>query len=367
MSDEPHELEDLLERGYGLRGELTRLGGVGENFLVEAEGGGRFVLKLLDADLSAADVDFEQAMISAAARADRGLVLPHVVPTRNGELVATLGDDPARLRGRLLDHVEGTIWREALPASRERFCVLGGTIGRLANELDEMNHPVARRTHDWDPTRALEWRARTGAIDDRRRRQIVEEAFHRFAGLAAPVMPQLPHGVIHSDLNDENLLVTDDRVTGILDFADCLYNPTVCELGVALAYLLLDEQGDPWSQAAALLGAYHQVRPLRAVELGVIYPLMISRLAVSVVASSERRAVDPQRVEWFATEQRAWRALERWIELDPIDVTRALAAEIELDDLPVRRPSLDSLLQRRAAVACDAQAVRVFDDVLLDF
>ena len=72
-------------------------------------------------------------------------------------------------------------------------------------------------------------------------------------------MPALPHSLIHGDANDENVLVDRGRVTGLIDFGDCLRNPTVCDLAIALTYALL-ELPDPLGAGAEIVGAYHEVR-----------------------------------------------------------------------------------------------------------
>ena len=72
----------------------------------------------------------------------------------------------------------------------------------------------------------------------------MERTFLLYAACAGPRLAELPASLIHGDPNDENVLVGGDQVTGLLDFGDCIYNPTVCELAIALAYAMLD-QPDP--------------------------------------------------------------------------------------------------------------------------
>ena len=57
--------------------------------------------------------------------------------------------------------------------------------------------------------------------------------------------------MIHGDANDYNILVdaAGARVTSILDFGDMVHTATVCDLAIALAYVMLDKQ-DPIAAAA---------------------------------------------------------------------------------------------------------------------
>ena len=73
---------------------------------------------------------------------------------------------------------------------------------------------------------------------------MLEWFFHFYAASAAPRLEALPHSLIHGDANDENVLVQEGRISGLLDFGDCLENPTVCELAITLAYAMLDRLED---------------------------------------------------------------------------------------------------------------------------
>ena len=70
-------------------------------------------------------------------------------------------------------------------------------------------------------------RPRLAEVDDPARRRSVEWMFHLYAACAVPRLSGLPHSLIHGDANDENVLVQEGRVSGLLDFGDCLFNPTM--------------------------------------------------------------------------------------------------------------------------------------------
>ncbi|MEJ2541811.1 MAG: phosphotransferase, partial [Gemmatimonadota bacterium] len=168
------------------------------------------------------------------------------------------------------------------------------------------------------------------------RRALATEAFRLWAG-AEPWLGELPHGFIHGDLNDENVLVDGDRVVGVLDFGDALYNPLVCDLAIALAYLLLEEP-DPWEAGARLVEGYHARRPLSITECELLFPLMCGRLAVSVTIAAGRRREEAPRESWFSTEAAAWRALEGFAGIDPAEAADRLTSRIEVTPWPDRGP-----------------------------
>src|SRR5207237_7467952 len=91
----------------------------------------------------------------------------------------------------------------------------------------------------------------------------------------------LPAGVIHGDANDYNILVDESgsRVTSILDLGDMTHTATVCDLAIALAYVMLDKQ-DPIAAARSVGGADHERRPLSPAEIDGLVTLAAAGLAM---------------------------------------------------------------------------------------
>ncbi|MFQ5528395.1 MAG: aminotransferase class III-fold pyridoxal phosphate-dependent enzyme [Thermoanaerobaculia bacterium] len=318
-------LAELLAAEYGIDGTISPLAGENDNFRVDRPDGTRFVLKLNGDQQSAETLALEHRAIETLAAARLGLELPRIVPTRQGGIEAARSDEECSVRGRLVRFVSGTPWRDAGPASRERREDLGRVLAEIANTLQVAVAPETGRTHRWDLIRAAQHRAGVWRVPEPERRRLLDHAFLLFVSSALPFLDVMPRALIHGDLNDENLLVEDERVVGLLDFGDCLVSPPICELAIALTYALLDEP-DPLAAGAEIVASYHRRRPLSRTELEVLYALICGRLAASLSIAAERREIDPDRKEWFETERRAWPALERWLALDPIAAAEGLAA-----------------------------------------
>ena len=154
--------------------------------------------------------------------------------------------------------------------------------------------------------------------------------------------------MIYADANDENVLVRNGRVTGLLDFGDALENPIVCELAIGLVYAMLD-RADPLADAAEVAAGYHAVRPLEEAEIDVLFPLVCGRLAASVTVAAERRQIDASNTNWFVTEDRAWRLIEKLSQIDPEDATRRLVKDLggRFSQNREKRPPRSSLLGAR--------------------
>ena len=295
------QIRRLLLDEYGLRGELKRLPGENLNYLVNASSGRRYVLKIASDERGNEVIDMEHRASEHVALANIDLKFPKTVSTNDGEVIAKLGVHPDfTIRARLLEFVSGTPWCELDQHDDNLYSDLGEKLARLDVAFTGFEHPAMYRTHRWDLTAVSQHRSKIGLIKDQQRRRILDWMFHLCAAHSVLAFGDAPKSFIHNDANDENLLVEDNKVVGLLDFGDSLYNPVVCGLAITLAYVMLNRD-DPLSAGSKVLGAYHQVRPLSTSELLSVYPLVCGRLATTVSIAAERRTLDPGHPNWFVT------------------------------------------------------------------
>jgi 4-aminobutyrate aminotransferase-like enzyme/Ser/Thr protein kinase RdoA (MazF antagonist) len=344
-------LARAVHAAYGLEGNLLRLAGENENYELRLADGRRWVLKLAPAGEAPGRIELEHEAVEAMAARAPGLCLPRLRPARNGRVLVELALDhtpgSAPRLARLLEFVPGSAWGRHAPASPAMLTGLGTLAAELALALGPIDRPAARIRHRWDLAQAQQHRAELQAVDEPARRALLDHAFERFAA-SLPDLRSVPHGLIHADLNDDNLMVQDGRLSGLLDFGDALHNPLINELAIALAYVLLDEP-EPWAAGAAVVAAYHKRRPLSATEIELLYPLITARLAVSLITSAQRRRIDPQRAAWFVTEARAWAFMQRHGRLEPTVVADALARGTGVRPYAERGAGAAELLARRSA------------------
>lgn len=343
-------IKKLMETEYDVSGEITRLAGENENYLIKKKDGTCFVLKLADDDTTAGMLEIEYLSVEHLIKAGLDIHLPRVILTRIGSVQACLMTKGRnQIRGRLLEFVQGKAWCKSLPAGIERLEDLGSVIAQMDTAMSDIFHPESKRTHQWDLEKANQHRAKISLVRSPGKRQILEWVFHLYTAIAKPLFASLPKSLIHGDINDDNVLVDNGRVTGILDFGDCLANPVICNLAIALAYHTLDED-NPLEAAATIIGAYHKVRRLSMDEITVLFPLMCTRLAVSVIISAQRRKMDPDRISWFVSEKRAWKNLETLSTTGPAQAAIILAGKTDLEPFENRGVSANELLKNRKRV-----------------
>ena len=151
-------------------------------------------------------------------------------------------------------------------------------LGRLNRALADFAHPAGDRALSWDLSNLPDLRSHASE-------PLHLEIIDRFAAEVSPVLAGLPHQVIHNDGHPGNLLVDParpDAVAGVLDFGDTVRTARVCELAVALAYLVPDAPR-PWPEVDAFTAGFEGVVPLSTNERALLPMLIAARTIMRTV------------------------------------------------------------------------------------
>ena len=345
MSESQEQLdfaERILQTSWRKRGRLQRLPGENLNVLIESEGK-HHVLKIsCDPD---AEVDLEQAVLQRLAKAR--LPVPESLPGIDGRHVVELKTGKVTWQARLQQFQPGEQWR-VLGSNPTRLELIGSRLATVHQALSGLEdlEPRSDRTHQWDLAEALQHRSAIELTSDPKMRHHLERCMHLYAACALPCLDDCPCGMLHGDFNDENILIEDDRISGILDVGDCQRGALVQDLAICLSYALQHE-GIGLTQAGCLLKGYHLVRPLQNLELEVLYPLVLARLATSALIGLKRRRAKPEHSTWFSQETSTLETIGRFIEFTP-QTARAYLTEA-LGNPPPPPRSTEELLAARHA------------------
>lgn len=110
--------------------------------------------------------------------------------------------------------------------------------------------------------------------------------------LPSEVMDALPHSIIHSDINDTNLLFEGGRIAGVLDFGDSIRSCTVFDVGIAAAYYSLAQE-DPLRVFGEVLRGYLRSASLTEPELAAFFHVAYGRVLLSACFSAQSCAAEP--------------------------------------------------------------------------
>jgi 4-aminobutyrate aminotransferase-like enzyme/Ser/Thr protein kinase RdoA (MazF antagonist) len=295
-----------------------------QNFLLRDSHGEQFVLKIANPQESLEFLEMQNCMIRFLSGAPVDLSFPRIIISKSEKDIPTFesessGGQPHYVR--LLSWIDGACLASVRPHNRKLLRSLGRALGQMDAALAGFEHPAARRSFYWDIRRASIAREYLTLLPDSKRKLV--ERF--LAEWEAIDWSQLRSSIIHNDANDYNVLVgpinaldqrPDWRVAAILDYGDVVHTATVCELAVALAYVMLDKS-DPIGAAAQVVSAYHEVYPLTENEVESLYALITARLCCSVCYAAYQAREIPANDYLMISNTAAWALLEKLSGMPP--------------------------------------------------
>lgn len=306
MQEHEASIAQCLRDNYGIEGSLSRLTGENINYLVTVDDAARYVLKIVGENMPSEVVAMECSAIEHAVSNGFRLELPRILKNRHDKIESGIYIRNKHVDRALLYHfIAGNTLSTMSDISTDLAQDVGNVIALFDLTMENFDHPAAHRNHQWDLTEAGQHECKIELIDDPERQELLAWAFQIWFSDAQPKLSALPQQFIHGDAHDDNILLNRGRVSGLLDFGDSGFNPTICELATCLPYLMMGRD-NPLEIAAGIVTAYHSTRPLCAEEISVLMPLVCGRLAVSVAMAAARRRISPHHPAWFISEEGAW-------------------------------------------------------------
>lgn len=291
------------------------------NFYVELANGKQFTLKIHNGVEREAILDAQNKMMLHLA--GKGVMCPQPVASPAGKLIEyvclPLKRGGTRMHGaRLLTWVPGKVLHEC-QLSDEMIMDAGAYLGKLSASLADFRHPATERAHAWDLKN-------TAGIGEHlhhlsaQQAALVRTVLAEFEAHITPVFEsgKLRTSVLMGDYNDANIIVdaAGSKVVGCIDFGDVVTSFSVCELGIALAYIMVnaatsfpDEPLTILNYAAMLYKGYCTQHTLLAEEKAVLVQLAACRLAMSCTFGAFSLSKDPSNEYLKLHAQPAWRAL----------------------------------------------------------
>lgn len=304
-----------LAEHWSLEADLHPLDGEYDlNFLAQSPHGTHHVLKVMRAGCDSALVDMQIKALEHLARKAGSLPMPRVVQAHDGQGFVRITDEDNDVRlVWLLTGLPGRCYARASPKTLDLIRELGATLAGCAGALADFDHPGLKRRFKWDLMQADTTLRDAHCIEGAERRDLVADISRAFQQIQ-PALADLPHQAVHNDANDYNILVEGRighplRISGLIDLGDMCAAPRICDLAIAAAYVVLDHD-HPERALDALVAGYHALTPLTAVELDLLWPLLRTRLAVSVINSTRMARETPDDPYITISQDPAWRFLE---------------------------------------------------------
>ena len=126
-----------------------------------------------------------------------------------------------------------------------------------------------------------------GVFEDEIRVSMCNTVFNAFKHLVMPVSDKLRTGILHNDLNEQNVIILSDMDAlenefGVIDFGDVVVSWSVNEVAIAMAYCALNKR-DPIRDMSVMLSGIQSVFPLTPIEMRILPCLIAARLVTSLI------------------------------------------------------------------------------------
>ncbi len=307
------QARSIAEERYGIQpasiqelpAELDR------NFLLRTKASGECVLKIAHSSVSDEVLDLQNRTLRhLRVTLD---IIPEVMPAKDGaETIHVSGSNGEPYRARLLRYIEGCPLSDFRPLSDDLLADIGRQLGQLSARMQSFRHDEKRPTYRWNILNLKEV-AQYAADLPPEKKSLLDHFLRLYDQELLPALPELRHSHIYNDPNDSNILIRASgpaapRVAGMIDFGDMVHAPTIADLAIALAYIMMD--GDqPLDKAAPVIRAYDEDFPLTDQEIRLLYPLIAARLCLSVCISWHQQRQEPDNRHLSISERGAWELL----------------------------------------------------------
>jgi len=252
-------------------GSLTSYKGIAEgvensNFLLHTTKE-PLILTLYEKRVEKNDLPFFLGLMQHLAA--KGLSCPLPLPRRDGELLGELSGRPAAL----ISFLEG-MWLRKPEAKHCREVGKALAAMHLAGEGFEITRPNALSVEGWK----VLWDKSEDRADEVEK-GLRDEIRPEIDYLAAHWPKDLPAGVIHADLFQDNVFFLGDELSGLIDFYFACNDLLAYDVSICLNAWCFEKDGAyNVTKGKALLEGYQSVRPLPLLARGSALRFFLTRL-----------------------------------------------------------------------------------------
>jgi len=252
---------------------------------------------------------------------------PNPISTVDGKYLIVQKLNGKKFIFRMLSFLDGDMLG-SIVNTKDAFKSFGTFLAKMNKKLLLYNNNIIKaRVWNWDLQYFKMNEIYIKDIPYKKDRTLVKYFFSLFKENVNPLLPTLRKSIIHSDANEWNVLLTNHKVSSIIDFGDLVYSPLINELAIAMTYASYDKD-KPLEWAQIILKSYNKELPILEIEIKILYYLIAARLCVSLCNGAHSKKINPKNKYAFSSEESAWKMLNKWKEFNPLLVEHAFRKTI---------------------------------------
>ena len=229
-------------------------------------------------ELNIQSVEFEVSFINECRK--KGLPVQKVLQTVDKKEIIFFNEKPAVL----LSYIEGEDFTTT-PLTEDLAKEIGTLIAEFHKKTSHYKpkgNPM--RKHYWDAAQFLVNEERLEHITSPTIKKRVLDDIKEYK-LMLPVLKKCRRGIIHNDFNAENILIKENKISGVIDFGDATETFLVGGLAIPIAHICF-QQKDPLRFAKLILTAYNKELFLTKHEKEVLFLLVKLRFIMGIITAS---------------------------------------------------------------------------------
>ncbi|MGK0315333.1 MAG: 4-aminobutyrate aminotransferase-like enzyme/Ser/Thr protein kinase RdoA (MazF antagonist) [Saprospiraceae bacterium] len=306
------DIENILLDNYNIIARVKRLAGeVDYNYKVDSDEN-TYLLKVCKPDVLEQEVQFQVALLDHLKNKDLSFEVPRIIGAVDGKKYFFKKINEERHIVRLHSWVSGVMLDNIKPRTKDLYLSWGNTCGTLTKCLSSFDHPGAHRFDKWNPIESLHSKKFINHLVNEEQKELAVYFWNIFDEFVTPAIGELRSSVNYSDAHEQNLLLKDDyrHISGVIDFGDAIYAPTICELAIACAYAGMYAE-DPIEVMSYVVKGYHSQYPLEESEAAILLPLIFGRLMITVANAACNIHQEPENEYLQVSAKPAWDLLKK--------------------------------------------------------
>lgn len=295
--------------------EIKKLNGYdNENFLVKSKDK-KYILKTYA--YSAEIEKFVRFETDVLLKIQQDNFYPIPIPFINNVYVKVLNYKGKKLIVRMLSFLEGqSLGNVAI--TDDLTISLGKFLANLDLKLQgKENDTIKSRKWQWDLQYFLLNEKFLKYVVNEQDKLVLQGIIEQYKINVLPKLEYLSMSLIHNDANEWNVLTSNDKVSGIIDFGDMCYSHRINEIAIAIAYTSM-LSGDLIKTAKLLLKSYNEIIPLSEIEISVLYYLIAARLVTSIVNSAKSKFENPANEYATISQKPALKLIKSILQINPL-------------------------------------------------
>ena len=222
---------------------------------------------------------------------------------------------------RLLIYRSGEILAK-VPTSNELMLNVGKYVATLDKTLQEFSHPVYdEHLTMWMLNCVPKLKQLFYVLENEEEKKIVKEVIASFEENVLAIVDRFEKGIIHGDLNEQNIVVCPDgkTINSVIDFGDSHKGSLIFDLIIALCYMVL--QTEDLDSGKYVIRGYETVRRLVDIEKSILKISVCARLCQSLVLGLYFHKNDPSNEYILTTQKSGWNLLKKLWSISDIEIS----------------------------------------------